>query len=280
MWRDLLIGASDVLKRGDRKPDPVIRNERSLILADSDLRQVSKMANQNHYDFLIEEMVRVPQLLEYIGRLSTDLEENETPQMAQEILTQAVTIAVSLSDWLTNFESLYPLPATCAPIPANDSSSGIFAQFLEFPNLLVAQAMIHCWAAMIIVLRCIKICGDIFGRITDSPPLPMLAGIHTPSMATHETSSRHSTTAEPEALALQFADAICCSVQYCISKDKGAAGPILLMPPLWIAKDLYANYANATTRSKEAFVTGVYQQLANRGLHFSAALIQLSSRSE
>jgi hypothetical protein len=56
------------------------------------------MANQNHYDFLIEEMMHIPQLLGSIGRLPTDLEEDETPQMAQEILTQAVAIAVSLSD--------------------------------------------------------------------------------------------------------------------------------------------------------------------------------------
>jgi hypothetical protein len=84
----------------------------------------------------------------------------------------------------------------------------------------------------------------------------------------------------PRATALRFADCICHSTEYCVSSDKGAAGPIVLLFPLWIAKDLYSYLGDELSERKEAFCVEVFEGIRSRGMHFSKALIDLSTKDQ
>jgi hypothetical protein len=69
----------------------------------------------------------------------------------------------------------------------------------------------------------------------------------------------------------------CCSVDYCVGDDKGAAGPIVLLFPLWIAKDLYSNEGDEMSQKKVALCVEVFKGIMNCGMHLSKALVYLPS---
>jgi hypothetical protein len=83
---------------------------------------------------------------------------------------------------------------------------------------------------------------------------------------------------EPSAVASHFADNICHSAAYSSDHDKGMAGPIMLLFPLWIAKDTYANDDSGQSRQKESYCVEVLKALAGRGMQISGVLINLSTK--
>ena len=86
-------------------------------------------------------------------------------------------------------------------------------------------------------------------------------------------------SSEPRSLALRFADCICYSAEYCASRDQGAIGPIVLLFPLSVAKDLYSSEGRMF-EEKEAFCVEVLERIMNRGVHCSRMLIDLATKSQ
>jgi hypothetical protein len=72
---------------------------------------------------------------------------------------------------------------------------------------------------------------------------------------------------------------ICSAAGYFMSRDRGISGPIILLFPLWIAKDMYANMMDKISRCKEVFCIGIFQELASRGIKISDALVSLSTKT-
>lgn len=281
VWTQLVFQASHVLRCVQLYT--AIGTKKSFCFSDPVLRSISRIANENYYDFLVEEMVDIPGLLENIGSLFKHDAATERQLQVRRVLSKAVTIKRNLNDWLSNFRLVHPYPYTWS-LSDNDNllyssrCSVVFRQRLQFTNLLVAQAMIHYWAAMVIVLRCFMVCQDILARDFN---------------VLREDDSQDELGCEdavdiwgeplpggPRATALRFADCICHSTEYCVSSDKGAAGPIVLLFPLWIAKDLYSYLGDELSERKEAFCVEVFEGIRSRGMHFSKALIDLSTKDQ
>jgi hypothetical protein len=226
-------------------------------------------------------MVDIPGLLEGIGNLSRYGVAAERMRQAQNLLAKTVMVKNRLNNWLSSFRLIYPYPYTWSlsdshdPLHLSGNSLG-FPQQLHFINLLVAQAMIHYWAAMVVVLRCVMICQDILRNTFNV----LQEDDYHEELGLEDIGSlrRDSLPFDPKSAALRFADCICYSTEYCVSDDKGAAGPILLLFPLWIAKDFYCQEGDEMSKRKEAVCVKVFERIMSRGMHFSKALIDLSTR--
>ena len=281
VWTQLVFQASHVLRCVQLYT--AIGIKKSFCFADPELRSISRIANENFYDFLVEEMVDIPGLLEGIGSLFKHGAATERKSHVRRLLSKALPVRRNLNDWVSSFRLMHPYPYTWSLSDRHDPLHlshyhSLSPQRLQFINLLVAQAMIHYWAAMVIVLRCVMVCQDILASNLQASQeddhydnsgdedIAGLAGEPLPS--------------EPRTTALRFADCICYSAEYCISSDKGAAGPIVLLFPLWIAKDLYSQEEDKSSKRKEAFCVEVFKRIMNRGMHFSKALIDLSTRDQ
>lgn len=276
VWSELTFEASPTLEcarsyapTGSRKP---------FCFADPALRTISRLANESYHDFLIEEMLDIPELLKYMGNLSTYCDATERRRHAERVLFKAVTIEKNLDDWLSSFRLTHPYPYTWSLSTGHDGPgrsrhSAYFPQCLQFVDLMAAQAMVHYWAAMVIVLRCIMICQDILASN------PLVSQRYDPSEYIDGMEDgvlgEVLTRSGLRDMALRFADCICCSAEYCASKDKGAPGPIILLFPLWVAKDLYADEGKLY-QGKKSFCLEVFEGITKRGIHFSKALMDLS----
>jgi hypothetical protein len=260
-----------------------IGTKKSFCFSDPVLRSISRIANESYYDFLMEEMVDIPGLLEDIGSLFKHDAATERPLQVRRLLSKTMTIKQNLNDWLSSFRLVHPYPYTWSLSDnGNPSYSSrcnvVFRQQLQFTNLIVAQAMIHYWAAMVIVLRCVMACRDILAR-----DLQILREDDIQEQLGREDAvdiEGEPLPDEPRATALRFADCICHSTEYCVSSDNGAAGPIVLLFPLWIAKDLYSHQGDELSERKEASCVEVFEGIRSRGMHFSKALIDLSSKDQ
>ena len=71
----------------------------------------------------------------------------------------------------------------------------------------------------------------------------------------------------------KFADCICYSAKYCVSRDKGAGGPVVLLFPLWIAKDLHANEGDGDSRQREVFCIEMFQESLSRAILGNTLLV-------
>ena len=167
VWSQLTLEASPTL-RCVQSYAPT-RSRKSFCFADPALRTISRMANESYHDFLIEEMLDIPELLKDISSLSTFFDATERWRYAKRVLFRAVIIEKKLDDWLSSFRLTHPYPYTWSLSTGHDGPgpprhSAYFPQCLQFVDLMVAQAMVHYWAGMVIVLRCIMVCQDILGR--------------------------------------------------------------------------------------------------------------------
>jgi hypothetical protein len=279
VWTQLVFHASHVLKCVQLYT--AIGTKKSFCFADPVLRSISREANENYYDFLVEEMVDIPGLLEDIGSLFRHGVATERKRHAQDLLARTLTVKNNLNDWLSSFRLTHPYPYKWSlsdshdPLHLSGNSRG-FPQQLQFINLLVAQAMIHYWAAMVIVLRCVMICQGILGNTFNVLQEDDYHGEL--GLEDIESLRREPLPFDPKTAALRFADCICYSAEYCVSDDKGAAGPIVLLFPLWIAKDFYSYEGDEMSKKKEAVCIEVFERIMSRGMHFSRALIQLSTK--
>ncbi|KAH7464072.1 hypothetical protein FOMA001_g17828 [Fusarium oxysporum f. sp. matthiolae] len=280
LWTQLVFEASFLLKS---QTDNHVGKRKAFPFADPSLRSISRIASQNsHYDMLIDGMVDIPALLHDVNVLSALRDDVlQLGGIAQDIFLRAVTIAENLRNWLAGFSSKYPLPyswavpdsGTVSPCLAN---SDAFPLHFQFPNLLAAQSLIHYWAAMIILMRCIMVCQN-----SSSAGIP-----HSAQTFVYDyrklVYSPHLTgdivLPEPSAVASHFADNICHSAAYSSGHDKGMAGPIMLLFPLWIAKDTYANDDSGQSRQKESYCVEVLKALAGRGMQISGVLVNLSTK--
>jgi hypothetical protein len=194
------------------------------------------------------------------------------------VLFRAVTIEKNLDDWLSSFRLTHPYPYIWSLSTGHDGTGrsrhgACFPQCLQFVNPMVAQAMVHYWAAMIIVLRCIMVCEDILASN------PLVSQRYDPSE--HIDGMEDGVLGEvmtrsgSKDMALRFAGCICCSAEYCTGKDKGTPGLIILLFPLWDAKDLYADEGKLY-QEKKSFCLEVFEEIMKRGFQFSKALMNLS----
>jgi hypothetical protein len=275
IWRDLTLGASKAFHKANQALDAVYSSAEtkwSFALADPGMARLSQTANQSYYDLLIEKIIPIPSVLQDIWTLSIQpISQPEKITRAKALIERSVAIAESLFSWYATTDCLqvYKKDISAVMSPSNTSTNTLPAP-VTFPNLMVARALTHYWAAMIVVLRCITICHEKLSCFSSEAPTPTKAWLFA-----HLTVDM-----DPHTIARQFADAICSSVEYCIAADKGTAGSIFLLHPLSIAKDLYANEADVLAKPKQAFCIGVLKTLMARGLRFSHALIQLSSQDD
>ncbi|KAF4336540.1 C6 zinc finger domain protein [Fusarium beomiforme] len=279
LWTQLVFEASILLSQTNIQ----VGKRKSFPFVDPSLRSISRIASQNsHYDMLMDRMVDIPGLLHDINVLSALRGNALQPRgIAQDIFVRAVTIAENLRNWLDGFSSKYPVPYTWATPDSETVSpclanSDAFPLHFHFPNLLAAQSLIHYWAAMVILMRCIMVCQR-----------SSSAGVtHSAQTFVYDyqklVNSPHLTgdivLSEPSAIAAHFADNICYSAAYSSDYDKGMAGPIMLLFPLWIAKDIYTNDDSGHSRQKELYCVELLRALAGRGMQLSGVLINLSTK--
>lgn len=271
LWAQLVFEAP-ILVKGQ----PNIHTK-PFAFTDPNLRNISLLASRDsHYSMLFHLLLDMPELLHDVNLLST-LGDNavDTECMIQDIFLRAVTITESLRTWLDGFMAQYPVSYTWSNTPSEAPYSiDAFPLRFDFRNLLPAQFWIHYWAAMILLMRCIMVCQKIsllsasafiydYQRLAYSP---ILAG----GVAVSDAS----------AVALYLADNICHSAAYSNDDDKGMSGPIMLLFPLWIAKDTYANDGSALSRKKELYCSEVLKALASRGMQISGALNNHSTKDE
>ncbi|KAF4343977.1 hypothetical protein FBEOM_2084 [Fusarium beomiforme] len=267
LWAQLVFEASILLKgepSGQTKP---------FAFADPCLQSISRVASQgSHYGMLFHIMLDIPGLLQDTNLLLTP--RNNAGDMAQDIILRAMTIAENLRTWLEGFAAQYPVPYACTPSETT-TTGHLFPLCFHFPNLLAAQTWVHYWAAMIMLMRCIMVCQ------TRSPHLALPTPAFTYDYARLVYSphlGKDLALSGPVAVALHFADNICQSAAYSCEDDKGMSGPIMLLFPLWIAKDTYANGESGACREKESHCIEVMKVLAGRGMHISDALVNLSTK--
>ncbi|KAL6232394.1 hypothetical protein BDW75DRAFT_243033 [Aspergillus navahoensis] len=268
-------------------------------LADRKFNRLSKLANANYFDYLIEEMMLIPQLLKDMADLATETEQAVVHTRAMELFARGSAMIRSLLRWLADLKLKYPYPCmwlgestnnisdstTTGTASTADTSSTsaqqLYSQQLGFPSLLVAQAMMHYWAAMIILLRCVlfsirivgsHVAASLFLKFQSCDYLGLLFPV------THGNcmDGGQPTECEPIYILLQLADAIACSVQYCVSAKKGAVGALVVLWPLWVIKDLHANAnaEDAVSEEKHEYCLQVFQGLVERGVKFSQPLRQ------
>jgi hypothetical protein len=247
---------------------------------DPSLRSISLLASgDSHYGMLFHLLLDIPGLLHDVNLLST-LGNNAVDRgvMAQDIFLRAVTIAESLRTWLDGFMAQYLVPYTWSSTPSEMGYSiDAFPLRFDFPNLLAAQTWIHYWAAMIMLMRCIMAC-----QTNSNAGLPSTSEFiynyrrlaYSPNLAADIAVS------DASAVALNLADNICHSAAYSNDDDKGMSGPIMLLFPLWIAKDTYANDWSTLSRQKELYCVEVLKALDSRGMQLSGALINHSTKNE
>jgi hypothetical protein len=245
------------------------------------LRTVSRLANQNYYDVLIDIMVDLPGLLHDVDALDTSGNSQvDLAGVAGNIVSRGWRIAEHLRVWMVDLLAQHPLAYHWRHSP----EAPVFPLQLHFQNLLAAQALIHFWTAMAILVKCFIVCQsihtatyhtmrgsfeDVSGLVDDMDELNLLG-----------FPSDTSVTLAPEELALYYSDKICCSVAYCTSLDKRMVGPIVLLFPLWIAKNTYADGQQVASRQKERFCAEVFRSFASRGMQFSGVLEKLSNKSD
>ncbi|KAK2666318.1 Zn(2)-C6 fungal-type DNA-binding domain [Fusarium oxysporum f. sp. vasinfectum] len=280
LWTQLVFEASILLKS---QPDNQARKSGPFAFADPSLRSISQIASQNSlYDMLVERMVDIPGLLQDVNVLS-GRRRNALQQraIAQDFFLRAVTIAENLRNWLAGFSSKYPVPYTWA-VPDSETvfpclaNSDAFPLRFQFPNLLAAQSLIHYWAAMVILMRCIMVCQRSSSADVAYSAQPFVYDYRKLVYSPHLTGDI--ALSEPSAVASHFADNICHSAAYSSDRDKGMAGPIMLLFPLWIAKDTYANDDSGHSCQKESYCVEVLRALAGRGMQISGVLINLSTQ--
>jgi hypothetical protein len=219
---------------------------------------------------LIEKIIPIPSVLQDIWSFSIQPTcQPERITRAKALIERSVAIAQSLFSWYAKKDCLQVYKKDISAVmSASNTSTNTLPAPVTFPNLMVAQALTHYWAAIIVVLRCITICHEKVSCFSSEAPIPIKAWLF----------AHLNVDMDPQAIARQFADAICSSVLYCIAADKGTAGSIILLHPLPIAKDLYKNEADVLAKQKQAFCIDALKTLMARGLRFSHALIQLSSQ--
>jgi hypothetical protein len=183
----------------------------------------------------------------------------------------------------------------------------------RFQNLLAAQAVTHFWAALVVLARCVAACQalsrstgsvDLEGEVEEevreacmllwecaAPSLPLpgvLSSSSSPSSSSSSWSSAGSwqgywdeaIVTDPRVLGCCFADMVCSTAGYFTAPERGMSGPIILLFPLWIAKDMYANMHDDLARRKEGFCLEVFSGLAARGMKISDALMSLSTKTQ
>lgn len=279
LWTQLVFEASILLniqtsiQAGERRPFP---------FAGPSLRRISRIASENsHYDMLIDEMVDIPGLLHDVNVLSGRRGNAMLlGDIAQDIFLRAVTIAENLRNWLSCFTSKYPIPYTWTAlaleaVPSCLANSVAFPLRFQFPNLLAAQSLVHYWAAMVILMRCIMVCQSMSAGATH-PAQRLVYDYRKLVYSPHLNGDI--AVSQPSAVASHFADNICHSAAYSSYHDKGMAGPIMLLFPLWIAKDTYANDESGLSHRKESYCVEVLKELAGRGMQISDVLINLSTK--
>jgi hypothetical protein len=228
----------------------------------------------------MEKLLDLPELLEDIHSVIAYEVGAERQKHAQRLLSRTNKIKKSLDDWLCSFRLMHPYPYTwtlsTTHSPPDSARCGPFGpQRLQFTNLFTAQAMIHYWAAMVIVLRSVMVCQ---GIVAGGAQFPQQHN-HDEQFGTDgiEVVGGEKVPSEPRAMALRFADCIGYSTEYCTSLDQGTIGPIILLFPLSIAKDLYSSEGQIF-RYKEAFCVEVLEGIMIRGMHCSKILIDLPTR--
>ncbi|KAI8402249.1 hypothetical protein FOFC_17555 [Fusarium oxysporum] len=281
LWTQLVFDASILL---NSQPDNQARKSGPFPFADPSLRRISRIASQNSlYDMLVERMVDIPGLLHDVNALS-GRHGNAMPQrnMARQVFSRAVAIAENLRNWLAGFSSKYPVPYTWAvldseTVPPCLANSDAFPLCFQFPNLLAAQSLIHYWAAMVILMRCIMVvCQRSSSAGVTHSAQTFVYDYQKLVYSPHVTGDI--ALSDPSTAASHFADNICHSAAYSSDHDKGMAGPIMLLFPLWIAKDTYANDDSGQSRQKESYCVEVLKALAGRGMQISGVLINLSTK--
>ncbi|KAI7978688.1 hypothetical protein EIK77_010594 [Talaromyces pinophilus] len=275
IWRDLTLGASkafqgwsDVVHAMHSSPG----TKWSFALADPGMSRLSESVSQNYYDLLIEKVTSIPSLLQAVGSLSTQsMSQSRKAIRAKALIERAVAIVKSLFSWFATTDCLQVYQADTSTVMFPCDNTNILPPPVAFPNLMIAQALVHYWAAMIVVLRCIIICHEKLSFSSEAP-----------RSTKAWLFSQLGVEMEPETIAEQFADAICSSVDYCSATDKGTVGAIILLHPLAISKDFYANSAaaDASAKSKRDFCILVLNKFKARGLLFAQALIQLSGHCD
>lgn len=238
----------------------------------------------------------IPQLLKDMTDLGTETDQAVVHTRAMELFARGKAMIRSLISWLADFKLKYPTPCVWLGISAdsignsntlgNDAAGStrgqpLYWQQLDFPNLLVAQAMMHYWAAMIILLRCVLPCVRIAGSHDTASVLLQFwtsdyLGLVFPIAHKHSMGAEQATRYEPSYIMVQLADAIACSVPYCISGKKGAVGALVVLWPLWVIKDLHENadWNDRTSQRKHEYCLRVFQGLVDRGVKFSLPLRQ------
>jgi hypothetical protein len=270
-----------------------IGRRESFPLADRKFNHLSKLANGNYFDYLIEEMMLIPHLLKDMTDLATETEQAVVKNRAMGLFARGKAMIRALLSWLADFQLKY----SCLCIWLGESPDNIsdrttaavdcwsrqqlYSQQLRFPNLLVAQAMMHYWAAMIILLRCVLFSIRIVGsHVAAGLLLEFQRGDYlgplSPAAQANIRGGEPPAAPEPNYILFQLADAIACSVQYCTSANKGAVGPLVVLWPLWVIKDLHANApaADILSQRKHEYCLRVFESLVERGVKFSQPLRQ------
>jgi hypothetical protein len=227
-------------------------------------------------------MIEIPGFLHEFNHLSHSTGNMvEIGQKLRDITSRGMTVNNKLNKWFVNF--LWQRGPTCYKkfiVPQPKDS--VFPARYRFQNLFIAQNIIHFWASMVILARLFSLCQSLY-QVT----VPNSIGLrldyshlysHAASGILPRPILKDAGSEDSEAIASHYADEICIAADYCIASDKGTSGPIIMLFPLWIAKDIYASKGDIISRQKEVFCTEIFKGLASRGLKISEALVSLSTQ--
>jgi hypothetical protein len=231
----------------------------------------------------MDAMVDIPGLLHDLNsmRQAATGDHKKLRKGLEDILTRAKAIGAGLGQWLAGFVTQDHSAWHCVDGPPRPGAS-IFPGTFRFRNLLAAQATTHFWAGLVILARCYAMCQDLSKGTINIDQRVYGACIQLFKCSPLQTLSAGALiglTGDPQALGSHFADMICSAAGYFMSRDRGISGPIILLFPLWIAKDMYANMMDEISRCKEVFCIGIFQELASRGIKISDALVSLSTKT-
>jgi hypothetical protein len=303
VWTQLVYEASRIPMSGSPGlPNTAVERRKPFPFGESSLRQIARFASRNYYDHLIDIMVDIPSLLHDLEVMhhsqvnaagSRAAGGSSRKGILRDILERGNATAEALTAWLVDFAAQHPSAWHCVhgpQVPGN-AASDMFphAAALRFQNLLTAQALTHLWAALVVLARCFAMCQDMCrGMDLDKDIQAACTQLFLCVCLSFPTSSLSTTGTpigmvasglHPLALGSRFADMICSATDYFTSPERGMSGPIILLFPLWLAKDIYTRIDDDLSRRKEAFCVNTFRKLADRGIKISEALASLSTKA-
>lgn len=222
-------------------------------------------------------MVDLPGILEDVDRLEGCLDEAVRVRLARDVLLRCRVQARIYRMWLLSVRVQRPdaYDESLAIQEADDENDGNedieFRSFFTFQDMLIAQAMMHYWAAMLIVISCLVQCQKVVEAPLDASNDSNLfvnelveEGIRTSHGASD--GAKPVSVDELSELAEHMADCICKAIPYNVSDELSTTMLKSVCAPLWVARDYYSNQSGERCKGKLAWCVRQLEKISPREL--------------